>query len=275
MLKFAESASSEHEHLSAALFSHYQATGLSSSLEEAIRISRIRIDMDGRGSPAAFCNLGSILEAKGKRYQEADPAEAMKMIDEAISCGRKALSSSKNLGTSGPHILNMMGAWHATKMKISRDITIGEEGANLLDFAITLRPPTHSNYPLILSNLVHTRELQHQLLIARGQKLAAIEALSKAIDHGYEAVNTTEDGSQHLGERRKHLGAMLFSKHLLTEDDLTLAAKTENASPLVRIPAAIQAGISCWEEGEAPEGNELLQGAVSLLPTISAQSMSA
>ena len=283
MLQFAESADFEYSYLSTALFEHYQVTYLFSSLTEALRISRLGLD-EGRSTFAAICNRGSMLEAKCQRYQETNPVEVMEALDEAISCGRAALDLlNGDDDTFMPHLLNMMGAWFATKMKMTKDISFGEDGAKLLDLALERRRAGHPEYPLILGNLAHIREVQHQILAAQGQKPAALETLSRAIAHGYEAVNTTDDDDPRLGERRKNLGVMLFSKYLLTDEDapyqqareyLTLAAKSKNAPLLVRIPGAIQAGISCWDEGELTDANDLLQGAISLLPTLSPRSIS-
>jgi CHAT domain-containing protein len=284
MVQFADSAEFEYKNLSAALFSHYQVTNLFSSLTEGLKISRLGLDNETNNTRAtALCNHGSMLEAKCQRYRETNSVEAMKALDEAISYGRAALELLNDNDNLTAHVLNMIGAWFATKMKMTKDLTFGEDGAKMLDHALELRRPSHPEHPRILGNLAHIREVQHQILAAQGQKPAALEMLSKAVAHGYEAVNTTDDDDPYLGERRKNLGVMLFSKHLLTEEDATyqqakkyliLTAKTETAPLLVRIPGAIQAGLGCWEDGELTEANDLLQGAISLLPTLNPHSIS-
>ncbi|RYP45318.1 hypothetical protein DL768_008321 [Monosporascus sp. mg162] len=277
MLKDAEGA----EILSTALFEHYQLTSLFNSLEEALRISEI--GLKERRQPATLLNHGNMLEAKCQRYLGTDPVKATKAIDGAIDCGKQALDMVEGEEPVVPRLFNMLGAWYATKMKMNRDTTLGDSGAYMLEKALELTRVEDPETPLILNNLTHTREVQYQILSARGQKLAALESLNKAITHGQEAVNTTQKNDPHLGERLKNLGVMFLSKHVLTDEDswyfeakkyLILGAKLSTAPPLVRIPCAIQAGLCCRDNDEFSEAHDLLQGAISLLPSINPQSIS-
>jgi tetratricopeptide (TPR) repeat protein len=277
MLQFAEGA----EILSTALFEHYQVTGLFSSLEEALRISEI--GLKERRQPLTLLNHGGMLEAKCQRYIGTDPVKATKTIDEAIDCGKQALDMVEAEESVVSRLFNMLGAWYATKMKLTRDTTLGDSGAYMLEKALELARPEDPETPLILNNLVHTREVQYQILSARGQKLAALENLNKAISHGQEAVNTTLQNDPHLGERLKNLAVMLVSKHVLTDEDswyfeaqkyLIRGAKLPTAPPLVRIPCAVQAGLCCRANDKFSDAHDLLQGAISLLPSINAQSIS-
>jgi tetratricopeptide (TPR) repeat protein len=275
-LEFAEKVDLEYDVLSCALFVNFQVDNLFSSLEEALRLSRIGLDM-GDLRPAAFCNIGCMLEAKCQYYRETNPVEALRCVDEAIENGNRAIDPQNEYHFLYPHFLNMMGAWHATKMKLIEDLEIGDKGADMAERAARLRGRSHPDYPLIMGNLTHIREVQYQILLSRGQSAQALEFLIKAIEHGRDAVNTTDDKDPHLGERRFNLGKMLLSKYLRTQNDepyaeawkyMTLAAETETAPLLVRIPATMQAGLSCWNEDEIEEANRLLQSAVSLLPTL-------
>lgn len=277
MLNFVEGAGI----LSTALFKHYQLTNLFSSLEEALRISEI--ELKERRLPVTFLNHGNMLEAKCQRYLGTDPVKATEAIDGAIDCGKQALDMVEGEESVVSRLLNMLGAWCATKMKMNRDTNLGDSAAYMLEKALELTRPEDPETPLILNNLTHAREVQYQILSARGQKLAALESLNKAITHGQEAVNITQKSDPHLGERMKNLGVMLLSKHILTDEDswyfeakkyFTLGAKLSTAPPLVRIPCAIQAGLCCRESDELSEAHDLLQRGISLLPSINAQSIS-
>ena len=269
------------EILSVALFEHYQRTGLFSSLEEALRISEIRLKEEG--GLHALINHGSMLEAKCQRYIRTDPVKATQAIEDAIKTGEEALDMVQGDEPTAPRLLNMLGAWYATKMKITRDTTLGDSGAFILERALELTRPEAAETPLILNNLTHTREVQYQILSARGQQLAALESLNKAITHGREALKASQKTDPHLGERLKNLAVMLLSKHTVTDEDewydeameyFIKGAELSITPPLIRIPCAIQAGLCCRENSEISKAHQLLQSAISILPSINPQSIS-
>jgi len=286
MAHFADVVGPEHLALSNALLTHYQATHLSSSLEEGLRVSRMWLA--GRGKDAAprlraqvLCGYGSMLETKCHRMRTVDPAQAAHLLCEAIRGGVDAIDSLGPRDTAlKAFTLNMTSAWYSTLMGIRRDVSLGDDAAILFSDVLGLLPEGHPERARTLTNLMHLRDVQHQILTEQGQKLKAIATLDKAITHAREALDATAEGDKYLGERRKHLGVLLLRKHLLTgEEDkgpadqeskryLALAAATERAPPLVRIPAAIQAGLGCWEDGEFDKAHQLLQSAVSLLPSL-------
>ncbi|GAB1317146.1 hypothetical protein MFIFM68171_07356 [Madurella fahalii] len=286
MAHFAEVVGPEHLGLSAALLTHYQATHLSSSLEEGLRISRTWLASRGKDAiprlrAQVLCGYGSMLEAKCHRMRTVDPAQAADLLYEATRCGGEAIDSLDPHDTNlKAFTLNMTCAWYSTLMDIRRDVGVGDDAAIIFSHALGLLPEGHPERARTLTNLMHLRDVQHQILTEQGQKLKAIAALDKAVTHAREALDATAEGDKYLGERRKHLGVLLLRKHLLTgEEDkgpadqeskkyLALAAATERASPLIRIPAAIQAGLGCWEDGELDKANQLLQSAVSLLPSL-------
>ena len=292
MSYFADGVDRGPVHLSEALFAHYQATHTLSSLEEGLRLSRIWLAKEGKSATPKFrahalCNHGSMLEAKCHRVRAVYPAQALELLYEATQHGGEAVDL---LGSEDKRkkaqMLNMIGAWYSTMMSISREGGIGDDAAVVLSHALTLASADDPERPRMLSNLMHLRDVQHQILAEQGQKLAAETALNEAITHAREVVDKTDDNDRYLGERLKNLGVLLLRKHNLTGEEergpadqearkyLALAATTERAPSLVRIPAAIQSGLYCWEYGELDEANQFLQNAISTLPSLTPQSVS-
>ncbi|PNP43563.1 hypothetical protein TGAMA5MH_04535 [Trichoderma gamsii] len=176
MIKFADTVTGEYDWLSAILLQNYQSTHSSSSLSEALRIS---YDDPGSNSEArratrvnsgAFCNRGIILSELSKRCRDRDPTEALKLLDEAIFNGNSAIALLKPEDDHYPHVLNMMGAWHAERMQVANNPEFGEEGIRVLKRALALRPRDHPEYARVLGNLAHIRQVQFQILQDRAIK---------------------------------------------------------------------------------------------------------
>ncbi|KAH7493926.1 hypothetical protein FOMA001_g39 [Fusarium oxysporum f. sp. matthiolae] len=299
MLPDPKLASVEYINLGSILHSYYQRTGQFSSLEEALRIARLGIEMETTSDPLersiSYCNYGAMLEAKCQRYREIMPQEAMDALDMAINQGLSALNVLKQLpGTESSHrsdfangreshILNMVGAWYGTKMKMTGEVSWGQTGIEYLQNALRLRQPVSQEYSRILANITHLLEVQHQILKAEGNSDESLQKLNEAISIGTRAAETTREEDPTRGERYKNLAQMLTSKYLLTEEDdysiqakkhFAYVAKLDSAPLTARIPSAIQAGLFSWEDGEIAEAHELFQNAISLLPMYHRHSLS-
>jgi hypothetical protein len=141
--------------LSGDLFTHYQANGIYHSLEDALRIFSINIanhpeDWLSRVRP--LCNHGIILHQKSLRYKDAKPGEALAILEQGIKCGKDALYLFENASPLAQknlrcHLLNMLGAWMGTRLKMTSDLDCGREGIEYLRRSLELmRPSTQSVY---------------------------------------------------------------------------------------------------------------------------------
>ncbi|KAK5991726.1 hypothetical protein PT974_07760 [Cladobotryum mycophilum] len=288
MLKYADAMITEYTCLSASLLHRYQATSSLSSLEEALRISRLgtssamKVRQMPREKAAAFMNHGAILDALRQRFRETDPPQAFIALGGAIECGDAALKLLEDDKSEHAYILNMMGAWYSEKMKMTQDVAFGEQAAQILGLALESLPTNHHEYPKVLDNLVHVWDVQHQIMWVNGQRQPALEALNKAIDYAYAAVKSSYEHHPSHGPRLKNLAVLLCRKFQLTEDEtarleakkyLELTVGLENAHPLTRIPCTIQAALFCKND-EIIKANNLLQKGLSLLPGLNLHSIS-
>ena len=283
-LEYAERNDSEYLTLGNALFVHYQVENLYRSLQEAMQQTAISLEKDlPTYHLISLCNLGSMLEAKCQRLRETNRDEALVVIDEVIDIGDKALALVRDDDLRLSHILNMVAAWHTTKMTIVSDIEIGDAAGRLFDRALALRCPGQAEYPHILNGLAHLREVQFQILTAQGKKREAFEHLNKAVAYAEKSLETTNDDDPLLGERRLNLGKMLLRTCLITDDpwyDLEAtkyfisAFETFSAPLQIRIQGAIQAGIDTHQAGDAVEANRIYQRALKLLSSLNEYSIS-
>ncbi|KAH6971242.1 CHAT domain-containing protein [Ilyonectria sp. MPI-CAGE-AT-0026] len=299
MLPDPKFAGLEYANLGNTLYTYYQRTGQLTSLEEALRICREGIELettsDHLQKAMMFCNYGAMIEAKCQRHREIKPAEAMDALNKALDQGLAALELIKQLpgsdakergimaGNRESHILNMVGAWYGTKMKMTGALSWGQMGIKHLQNAQRLRQPDHPEYPRILANITHLLEVQHQILKAGGKPDDSLRKLHEAISIGTRAAETTPETDPARGERYKNLAQMLASKYLLTEEDdysiqskkhFAYVARLDSASLTSRIPSAMQAGLFSLGDGEIAEAHELFQSAISLLPVFHPQSLS-
>ncbi|PNP78571.1 hypothetical protein FNYG_08083 [Fusarium nygamai] len=292
-------ARAEYTNLGSSLYTYYQHTREFSSLEEALRIAQLGIELKTDSHPFSasfeYCNYGAMLEAKCQRFRETNPVEAMNALDMALVHGVSALTYLKQLpGTESSqdslftdnrkaHILNMVGAWYGTKMTMTGELSWGQMGIEHLQDALRFGQPHRREYPRILVNITHLLEVQHQILKAEGNHGKSLQKLNEAISFGIRAAETTLETDPSRGERYKNLAQMLASKYILTEEDdysiqskkhFAYVAKLDSAPLTARIPSALQAGLFTWEDGEITEAHELFQSAISLLPVFHPQSLS-
>jgi hypothetical protein len=277
--------------LSGDLFTHYQATGISRSLEEALRISSINIanpSEDWLARVRSLCNHGVILHQKSLRYKDAKPGESLEILEQAIKCGKDALYLFENASPLAQknlrcHLLSMLGAWMGTRLKMTSDLDCGREGIEYLRRSLELMQPSHRERPRSFRNLAHLHELQFQILKSKGSQTQALAELDKAIQYGKEILDAIPEGDPEFGEHCKNLAVMLASKdeelddpetYRLAKKYLILAAAAENAPPLVRIAAGIQAGLYRWFDKAYLEAHQHLQAAVGILPRLNPQEMS-
>jgi len=277
--------------LSADLFTHYQATGISRSLEEALRISSINLASppdDWLARVRSLCNHGVILHQKSLRYKDARPGEALMILEQGIKCGKDAIHLFENASPLVQrnlrcHLLNMLGAWMGTRLKMTSDLECGREGIEYLRRSLELMQPSHPEIPRLFRNLAHLHELQFQILKSKGSQTQALTELEKAIQYGKKILASIPEGDPEFGGHCKNLAVMLASKdeelddpetYKLAKKYLILAAGAENAPPLVRIAAGIQAGLYRWFDKAYLEADEHLQAAVGVLPRLNPQEMS-
>lgn len=280
-----------YNNLSSHLFNHYQATGISRSLDEAILASSINLS-----SPPAnlqvrvkyMCNYGVFLHQKCLRFKDSKPSESLEMLELAIKSGKDAfrlLEECPPLAYKDhrSNLLNMLGAWLGTKLKMTNETDCGREGAEFLRRSLELMPLAHPERPRALRNLAHLHEVQFQILQRKGSQKQALEQLEIAIQYGKDILNTIPEDHPEIGEHYKNLAVMLASKDEILDDEetyllakkyLILAAGTENAPPLVRISAGIQAGLYRWFDKAYLEAHQHLQAAVEVLPRLNPREMS-
>lgn len=280
-----------HNNLSRHLFDHYQATGISQSLDEAIKLST-----NSLASPSAnlrarvrhMCNFGVYLHQKCLRYKDTKPSASLEILEQAIKSGKDALRLLVDCTPPGSkddwsNLLNMLGAWLGTKLKITNETKYGKDGAEFLQRSLELMPPNHPERPRAIRNLAHLHEVQFQILRRNGNQDQALEQLDKAIQYGKDILNAIPEDHPDIGEHYKNLAVMLVSKdqirddaeaYILAKKYLIVAAGVENAPPLVRISASIQAGLYRWEDKAYLEAHQHLQAAVELLPRLNPREMS-
>jgi hypothetical protein len=208
--------------------------------------------------------------------------------EQGIQCGKDGLHLFENASPMAQknlrcHLLSMLGAWMGTRLKMTSDLECGREGIEYLRRSLELMQPSHPERPRSLRNLAHLHELQFQILKIKGSQTQALAELEKAIQYGKEILDTIPEGDPEFGEHCKNLAVMLVSKdqelddpetYRLAKKYLILAAAAENAPPLVRIAAGIQAGLYRWFDKAYLEAHQHLQGAVAILPRLNPEEMS-
>ncbi|RSM03784.1 hypothetical protein CEP52_007211 [Fusarium oligoseptatum] len=269
--------------LGTALVNHYRATGAYQSLDAAIQETSIvmkgytpgRIQEDTpRNYALALRDHGTALEAKCYHFRGTDLAVAMHAIDEAIRCGQEALRRLDSGDGWYFLVLISTASWYGTKMLMTENSHWGDEGLKLLKTALGSQSKSLDHADL-RSSMVHLLQAQFQFLKQEHEE-AALEKLREAIRRGREAVEVSRPGDALLGERRLNVGKMLLNKFLLQDDEndheeatkaFILAAKTENASLVVRIPAAMQGGLCLQGRQKYHEAHALFKAAIGLLST--------
>lgn len=280
---------------------YFQQTQQFSAIEKAIRISKLSIEYEAsRGlaeEAAMLVNYGNLLVSKYKRYVDTHQIDAEEASAESIEVGRKAVRILEPIRSSDQVLirhqkskaLTIISAWFAFRAKMTQDLKYGEEGVDLLSRASGLIEDDHSEQILILANLSHVLEIQHQVLKSQGKKQEALEKLTQALEYCKVVAEATPVTDPAHGERYTNLGKMHLSKLQLTEDEN--ADELENdvrtadryfcyvanlaSAPLVfRIQAAIQAANIHLRAKEVAEAHKLLQMAISLLPVFHPQMLS-
>ena len=172
-----------------------------------------------------------------------------------------------------------------TQLKMTSDLDCGGEGIKYLRHSSDLMQRSHRERPRSFRNLAHLHEIQFQILKSKGSQsqTQALAELDEAIQYGKEILDSIPEGDPEFGEHCKNLAVMLASKdeelddpetYRLAKKYLILAAAAENAPPLVRIAAGIQAGLYRWFDKAYLEAHQHLQAAVGILPRLNPQEMS-
>ncbi|XXH04015.1 hypothetical protein Hte_010425 [Hypoxylon texense] len=269
------------------LSTHYKRTGRMDSLNEAIRTSQVLVD-DLPDDPVRksdwLYNHGRFLHEKCQRYKEVDVDESLGALNVALQCGRDALHYMPLGHRSRLRYMNSLGTWLATKLSMTEELGLGEEGLRYLTDAYDLLPPDDPEKSQVLRNQAHIHEIHYQILRKRMSLQEAKAHLSKAISYATEAVNMTKEDSPELCENQKNLAALLltmikdfgFDKetYQLAKHHLLAATKATKAPLLVRIPVATQAGLLHWRDEELAEADELLSLAIDLTLQLNPQQMS-
>ncbi|KAJ0359593.1 hypothetical protein COL26b_014321 [Colletotrichum chrysophilum] len=168
--------------------------------------------------------------------------------------------------------------------KLTQDVKWTEEGIELLDRVLELNKGCTISNSVLFASLSRLWEIQHGILCLSTSDGKHTDILQTAIETGQQALSNTKPDSRIIGERRKNLASMLYTKYLVFQDPESLpkikelfieAAKTETATLLVRIPSTLQAGLIHWEYGERTQANDIFQNAVGLLTESNIQAASA
>lgn len=283
--------------LSNILYIHHKRTGLSRTLEEALRVSQLRLDKLADhpfDKAAALLNHGIYLHHKSQRYRLRSTPESLDILDDAINCGRQALETLP----PGNHyrradILGMTGVWYTTKMQMTKMLECGAKGVNYLKDALELLGNESRSAVIARShrNLAHIHDVYFRILKAAKRSEEALEHLNHAIDHCRIAVHSTPEEDPEHGTQLKNLASLLLqmcwgqdpSSKEGTDDEDTFqsslslfvdAANDAKALPLVRISSSIQAALLFWRDDRSEEAHILLQDSIALLSQIHSMEMS-
>ncbi|RSM00655.1 hypothetical protein CDV31_011704 [Fusarium ambrosium] len=279
-----------HLNLGRVLMRHYQVTGAYQSLDAAIAQIAIPIKayIPGRTSKdtprdhaMALHEQAIALQAKCQHFLRTDLSVATNALDSAIQSGRDALKHLDCEDVRYFPVLTSIATWYGTKASITKNSSWGDESLKLLEQG--LNPESKSlDYAALRACMAHVLEAQFQAL-KQDYPGDALKKLKEAVRCGREAVESSKPGHVLLGERRLNLGKMLLSKMKHkgkrehpdeARETLILAAKTENAPLVIRIPAALQGSLSLFRVKEYHEAHELIQGAIGLLSTNSLMALS-
>ncbi|OTA85789.1 hypothetical protein M434DRAFT_400111, partial [Hypoxylon sp. CO27-5] len=258
------------------------------SLNEAIRTSQLLVDElpdDPIRRPIWLVNHGIYLHEKCQRYKDADLDTSLSALDEALRSGKEALRRRPPGNTRFQlRSLSLLGVWCTTKLSMTKELDLGAEGLDYLTSAYELSQVLDGEKQVILKNIAHIHEVYYQILKQKLSLKEAEEHLSKAIFYATEAVNMTPEDHLELGEYHKNLAALLSTQchdsgtrgepYKLAKNHYLAAADAIRATPLVRIPAAMQAGIFHWQDDELEEADRLLHLAVDLILQLNPRQMS-
>lgn len=280
------------DNVSIIMFEHYQATGQTTSLDEALETSQLAIDKLNGSSyekdarAVAFRNRAAMFEAKAERSRESNGSLALQHLQNALDCGEDAIKCLSYDSPMAVSIFSIQASCMGSMAKLTGDHLWSERGINLLQdkaFCSNMKGSYDVDYSCLLSSLTQLYQIHSDVLRGNGNTSDSNETMEKGIDIGEQAISKTPANDSRLGDRCKNVATMLISKFDRTNDPKVLerakqlyliAAKTEAASLLVRLPASMHAAVILWKAGKTMEAHDLLQGAIKLLTASNIESAS-
>ncbi|KJZ69755.1 hypothetical protein HIM_10866 [Hirsutella minnesotensis 3608] len=254
------------------LGSRFERTGSMDDLSRAVDVASMAVDATPQDHPdRALClsNLGNRL---GSRFQRTG---SMDDLNRAVDVASMAVDATPQDHPDRADCLNNLGISLGSRFERTGSMDDLNRAVDVLGMAVDATPQDHPHRALYLSNL-------GVRLGRRFERTGSIDNLNRAIDVLSMSVDATPQDHPDRAGLLSNLGIRLRSRFELTGsmDDLNRVLSSYldgwrccTAPPSIRIKLARSAALILASQSNWTDSSQLLQEAVTLLPTVSPRSL--